>query len=101
MPATCQPRVGWPRVRAACEYKHPLHFEDETEIHLLVQEKRSKAITYLIKFRRVHPEPAIEVARGTVTIVCVHHHADGHMSAMTIPADISAKIEVAPPQLLK
>jgi acyl-CoA thioesterase FadM len=88
-------------VRAACEYKHPLRFEDEVEIHLLVQEKRSKAITYFFKFSRVQPAPALEVARGSLTIVCVNHHLDGRMSAMTIPEHISSLIEEAPPALLE
>ncbi len=26
--------VGWPRVHAECDYRHPLRFEDEVEIHL-------------------------------------------------------------------
>ena len=30
-----EPPVGWPRVRAACEYVQPLRFEDEVEIQLL------------------------------------------------------------------
>jgi YbgC/YbaW family acyl-CoA thioester hydrolase len=36
--------LGWPRVRAECEYKHPLRFEDEFEVHLLVAEIKSKTI---------------------------------------------------------
>src|SRR5262245_30662606 len=44
------PRVGWPRVHASCDYHRPLRFEDLVEIHLLVAEKKSKAITYQFRF---------------------------------------------------
>ena len=30
------PPVGWPRVHASCDYRQPLRFEDEVEIHMLV-----------------------------------------------------------------
>ncbi|HSH93976.1 MAG TPA: hotdog domain-containing protein, partial [Roseimicrobium sp.] len=39
------PPVGWPRVHAECDYHHPLRFEDEVEIHMLVCEKRSKSLS--------------------------------------------------------
>ena len=94
------PRVGWPRVQAACDYRKPLRFEDEVEIHLLVAEKRSKAITYQIRFRKLGgPEPE-EVARGRLTVVCVSLAPDGVMRATVIPDEIAVKIEVAPAELL-
>src|SRR5258706_47606 len=36
------PPVGWPRVHAECDYREPLRFEDEIEVHMSVTEKRSK-----------------------------------------------------------
>src|SRR6266542_6007278 len=48
------PRVGWPRVHASCDFHKPLRFEDVVEIHLLVAEKRSKALTYQVRFRRLN-----------------------------------------------
>ena len=40
------PPVGWPRVRAECDYLQPLRFEDEVEVHMVVREKRSKSLRY-------------------------------------------------------
>ena len=94
------PRLGWPRVHAECDYKQPLRFEDEVEIHLLVREKRSKSVSFLFRFRKLNGSATVEVARGALTIVCVAHHRDGSMSAVTIPKVISDKIEVAPAELL-
>jgi acyl-CoA thioester hydrolase len=91
-----QPRVGWPRVHASCDYHKPLRFEDEVEIHLLVLEKRSKALTYQIRFSRVLAGGTEEVARGRLTVVCVSHAEDGAMRATAIPEEIASKIGVAP-----
>lgn len=90
------PRVGWPRVHASCDYHKPLRFEDLVEIHLLVTEKRSKALSYQFRFRKINGDSKQEVARGALTVVCVAHAPDGSMKAVPIPDEIAAKIEVAP-----
>jgi acyl-CoA thioester hydrolase len=93
--------VGWPRVKAECEYKRPLRFEDEVEIHLLVREVRSKAIAYLFIFRKHEDGRAVEVARGSLTVVCVtKDKASGAMKAVPIPHAIRSKIKAAPPEWL-
>ncbi len=93
-------RIGWPRVHASCDYHRPLRFEDMVEIHLLVEEKRSKAIRYQIRFSKLNGEQREEVARGRLTVVCVAHSAEGSMKATTIPSELAALIEAAPPELL-
>ena len=92
--------VGWPRVHAECDYRQPLHFEDEVEIHLLVTEKKSKSLGYLFKFRKLNGPKPVEVARGSLTVVCVTKLPDGKMAAANIPKAFADKIEVAPPDLL-
>jgi YbgC/YbaW family acyl-CoA thioester hydrolase len=95
------PSVGWPRVHAECDFKAPLRFEDEVEIHLLVSEKKSKSLSYIFKFRKMNGPAPVEVARGALTVVCVSHRPGGKMSACAIPKSIADKIEVAPPELLE
>ncbi len=95
------PPVGWPRVHAACDFSEPLHFEDEIEIQLLVAKKKSKALTYVFRIRKLNGSPVVEVARGTITVVCVKRKPNGKMAATTIPKKIADKIEVAPAELLK
>ncbi len=92
--------VGWPRVRAECDFTLPLYFEDEVEIHLLVREKRSKSLSYIFKFRRLNDSPPRNVAQGAVTAVCVTHQPDGKMRACSIPKSLSDRIQVAPPEML-
>ena len=94
------PPVGWPRVHAECDYAQPLYFEDEIEIHMLVREKRSKSLKYEFRFRKLNGGAAMEVARGSLTVVCVTHQ-EGKMAPTTIPKSIVDKIEVAPAELLK
>ena len=88
--------VGWPRVQCACEFKRPLRFEDEVEIHLLVAAVGSKAITYQFRFRK----DGAEVARGQVKVCCVRRNAEGEMKAADIPPEIADLIEPAPPEKL-
>jgi YbgC/YbaW family acyl-CoA thioester hydrolase len=95
-----EPPVGWPRVRAQCDFKAPLRFEDEVEIHLLVSEKKSKALSYVFKFRKLNATPPQDVARGALTVVCVRRRRDGSMAACNIPPVVARKIEVAPAKLL-
>jgi acyl-CoA thioester hydrolase len=94
------PPLGFPRVHVQCDFRRPVRFEDEVEVHLLVREKRSKSLSYQFRFRNLSAEPPEEVARGMVTIVCVSHRNDGRMAAAAIPKEIADKIEVAPEELL-
>lgn len=92
--------VGWPRVHVECDFKSPLRFEDEVEIHLLVAEKRARSLSYAFRFRKLNAHPTIEVGRGLITAVCVTH-ADGKLAATPLPKSFADKIEVAPKELLK
>lgn len=94
------PPVGWPRVHASCDFKQPLRFEDEMEIHMLVSEKKSKSLSYQFRIRKLNAEPPVEVARGSLTVVCVTHQGRT-LKAAAIPAEIADKIEVAPAELLQ
>jgi acyl-CoA thioester hydrolase len=95
------PPIGWPRVHAECDYLQPLRFEDEVEVHLLVSEMKSKALSYFFRFRKLNASPPLEVARGKLTVVCVTHEADGKMKATPIPKAVADRIQVAPDELLK
>ncbi len=95
------PPVGWPRVRAECDYRQPLRFEDEVEIQLLVSSKKSKSLSYVFKFWKLNGSTREQVARGSLTVVCVTKQADGKFSATHIPGEFADKVEVAPSELLK
>ena len=91
--------TGWPRVSATCDYRAPLRFEDEVEIHLLVAEVRTRSIRYHFIFRKVSDR--LEVARGTLAAVCATvEKATGKLVPLPLPEKIRAQIVPAPPELL-
>ncbi|MST94870.1 MAG: acyl-CoA thioesterase [Pedosphaera sp.] len=97
------PPMGWPRVHAECDYLKPLRFEDTVEIHLLVKEKKTRTLSYLFRFRKLDPATGAageEVARGSLTVVCVTHAPGGQMKAVPIPASLAEQIQVAPAERL-
>ena len=93
--------VGWPRVHVSFDFKKPLCFEDNFEIHLLVAELRSKSITYQFNFNKINENEHELVATGKLTVVCVSRTSDGTMKACSIPEEIASKIEIAPAKLLE
>ncbi len=91
---------GWPRVSASCDFRGPLRFEDEVEIHLIITEIRPRSLRYEFIFRKM-PE-LVEVARGRMVTVCacVDRHL-GKLSAVHIPDFIRDKISAVPPEVLR
>ena len=84
-------------MHVSCDFKRPLRFEDEVEVHLQVREKREKSLTYDFVFRKVGDTPGVEVARGAVTVVCVTVDPQtDQIRAVSIPEAIARQIEVAP-----
>lgn len=91
--------IGWPRVSASCDYRAPLRFEEEVEIHLIVAEVRSRSIRYQFIFRKV--ADGTEVARGQVAAVCATvEKTTGKLAPVAIPDAIRAQITAAAPTLV-
>lgn len=91
--------IGWPRVRAECDYSAPLRFEEEVCIHLLVLEVRRRSIRYAFVFRKQQNGGEIEVARGAVTAVCAVVEG-GNLKPIDIPEPIRTQITAAPAERL-
>jgi acyl-CoA thioesterase FadM len=62
---------------------------------MLVVEKKARTLSYQFRIRKLNVQPSVEVARGTLTVVCVTHQG-GTMKAAVIPKEIADQIEVAP-----
>jgi acyl-CoA thioesterase FadM len=90
------PPLGLPRVHASCDYRRPLRFEDQFELHLLVREKKARSVHFEIRFHRIDPGPAELVAVGKLTVVCVEKTKEGQLKAVAFPPEIAVQIEVAP-----
>ena len=100
--------IGWPRLQCDCQFKKPLRFEDEIEIHLLVREKKEKTLSYDFVIRKTGGQnwppgnPPEEVAYGALTVICItFDHQNGKMKAASIPVEIAGKIETAPKDALR
>lgn len=89
-----------PRVHAECDYAAPLRFEDEVLIHLLVQRKGRRSLSYQFRFCRMDGAAAEEVARGRVVVACAKFQKNGRMKAALLPKLLAAKIQQAPPAIL-
>jgi len=84
---------SWPRVAASFEFKRPLRFEDEFDVHLKVAEKKSKTIRYSAELKKDGEVLAV----GSLTIICARRTPGQPLRACDIPADISARFEAASP----
>ena len=82
--------VKWPRVSASLEFRRPLHFEDEFDVHLKVAELRARSIRYAVVLRK---EDEV-IAEGTLTIACAVREG-GRLRSADIPPDIAARFAVA------
>jgi len=98
--STCGLDVCLPRVHAVCDYQLPLRFEDEVRVHLLVEKKAMRTITYQFRFSKVNGPPASEVARGRLIAVCAARQADGSMKAVPLPKTLADQLQEAPAALL-
>ncbi|MDI1320655.1 MAG: thioesterase family protein [bacterium] len=85
--------VGWPRVNVSCSYRAPLRFNDTVEVKLFVKKLGTRSVVYLFQFRKA----GVLCAEGEVTAVCVTAGEKGVMVSAPIPAEVRAKLQVAPP----
>ena len=81
--------IGWPRVATSFEFKRPLRFEDEFEIHLRIAEITRRTIRYTC---RLSQGEAI-VATGDLTIACVRKTPGEPMRSTDIPPEIAARFQ--------
>src|SRR5205823_7566606 len=89
--------LGLPRVSATCEFRAPLRYQDRVQVRLRVREKKEKSLTYAFVFRKVEETGTVEVARGSLTVVCVAiDEQAGTMKAVRLPEAFDRQIEVAP-----
>lgn len=84
-------RIGWPRVKVACEYHKPARFGDLLEIRVRVLRKGTRSLTYGFLFER----DGESLASGEVTAVCCQLEP-GPMRAIPIPASIADRLAETP-----
>ena len=80
---------SWPRVSAHCDYKAPVFFEEELQIHLRIAKLGSKSVTYAFDFRCGERH----VAEGRLTTVCCLLGNRQKLTAIPIPEEVARQLE--------
>ena len=89
------PRIGWPRVRAQCEYEAPLRFEEEVDVELKIVEIGNKSVRYAFTFRKLDDRATV-AARGELVVVSVKSDPQTQqMRAVAIPEAFRQQLSVA------
>ncbi len=96
----CGVNVCLPRVHAECDYTDPLHFEDEVLVHLLVDRKGRRSLTYQFRFYRVGAGKPQQVARGRLIAACAAQQKNGTLKAVPLPRALADRIQQSPAELL-
>jgi acyl-CoA thioester hydrolase len=84
--------VTWPRVWANANFLNPAKFEDELEVHVVVESMTEKAVTYAFLIAIGDKQ----IAKGGVTAVCCHYvEGDGkrRLKSTPIPEEIVEKLK--------
>ena len=83
--------LGWPRVAASFEFRRPLRFEDEFDVHLQITEITRRTIRYTCLIA----QGDTTIAKGDLTIACVLKRPGEPMKSIEIPEDVAARFQVA------
>ncbi len=75
--------VGWPRVAAAFDYKSPLRFEDEFDVHVRIGAVSRRTIEYSFVIRR----EGTVIGNGSLRAACVTV-GPGGMTSVELPAGL-------------
>jgi acyl-CoA thioester hydrolase len=80
--------ISFPRVRAACDYRSALRFEDVTDIDVTITKIGRSSITYQFAFSR----DDTAIATGEIVAVCCRVSHETPPIAMAIPEWIAEKL---------
>ncbi|MFQ5500982.1 MAG: acyl-CoA thioesterase [Phycisphaerae bacterium] len=80
--------IGWPRVRASCEYFGPVRFEDVVDVQMTITDLTEKSMTYEALFSC----NGKRTARGRIKAVCCQMTDDSFQS-IPIPDAIRDRID--------
>ena len=87
--ATADGPTGFPRVAVSIDFKAPLVFEDEFDVHVRIEAISRRTIRYAHTITRGETV----IATGTMTAACVQRHPTP-MRAIEIPANILERLAV-------
>ena len=80
--------LSWPRISATFDFKAPLKFQDEFELHTEIGNVTRSTIQWNHTIKRGD----VLIGSGSVTAVCVKKSADGSMKSAAIPDGIISSL---------
>ena len=83
--------AGWPRLSASFDFKAPLRFEDEFEVQVRIAEVTGRSLRY--DFTIVKGGSLI--GRGSIATAHVSKTPGEPMKALTLPAEVVARLRAA------
>ena len=83
--------LSWPRISATFDFKAPLRFQDEFEVHT----EMGNITRSTIQWNHTVKRGDVVIGSGSVTAVCVNKNADGSMKSAEIPLPILTKLRSA------
>lgn len=84
--------IGWPRLKATCEFSRPVRFEDELDIRVAVARKGARSLTFCVELEH----EGRRVAAGELITACCELRPGQRPRAIDIPRALAERIEVAP-----
>jgi len=82
---------SWPRISARFDFKAPLRFQDEFEVHTEIGAVTRSTIQWAHALMRGD----VVIGNGTVTAVCVKTNPDDSKESAAIPGDVLARLRSA------
>jgi acyl-CoA thioester hydrolase len=79
--------VAYPRVALSVDFRAPLHFEEEFEVHIQIETMSRRTIKYAHTIRRGETL----IATGTMTAACVRK-VPPPMKAIELPAEVLERL---------
>jgi len=80
--------LSWPRISATFDFKAPLKFQDEFDVHTEIGAVTRSTIRWNHTIKRGD----VLIGSGSVTAVCVKKSADGSMKSAEIPANLISSL---------
>jgi len=84
--------LSWPRISATFDFKAPLKFQDEFEVHT----EMGAVTRSTIQWNHTVKRGDVIAGAGSVTAVCVKKNADGSMKSAEIPGELISRLRRAP-----
>ncbi len=88
MTADAEGMISWPRVSAHCDFRGPIHFDEELTILVCVDELGERSVKYRI--RLMHGESLI--ADGYMVAACCRFAPGQKPISIPIPSEMAAKL---------